>query len=286
MNDKTAAQAAPRPVDGVALQRARQRVESAAQAPWLHQEMARRMAERLSLFKRKPQMVLDWWPAGGGSLAALQATLPEAEQLQLGEPPASQPLEKGRWSSWLAQVKRWGSQPTMTSKVRHVAQADGPPAAQADLVWANMLLHHVQQPTALIQRWHDALAVDGFLMFSTLGPGTLPSLRALYRRQGWGEPMGALVDMHDWGDMLVEAGFADPVMDQEVLTLTWATPAQALAELRTLGANVHGQRFAGLRTPRWRDVLTREMLQAESNPGQSPKVSLQFELVYGHAFKA
>jgi malonyl-CoA O-methyltransferase len=29
--------------------------------------------------------------------------------------------------------------------------------------------------------------------------------------------MAALVDMHDLGDMLVEAGFADPVMDQETL---------------------------------------------------------------------
>jgi hypothetical protein len=35
--------------------------------------------------------------------------------------------------------------------------------------------------------------------------------------------MAPLVDMHDLGDMLVQAGFADPVMDQETLTLTWPT---------------------------------------------------------------
>jgi malonyl-CoA O-methyltransferase len=286
MNDKTAAQAAPRPVDGVALQRARQRLEAAPQAPWLHEETARRMADRLSLFKRQPRTVLDWWPSAGGSLAALQNALPDAQQLRLGEAPASQVAGGGRWSEWLAQVRRWGGQHGMRSTVRHVAMAGGPLSAVADMVWANMLLHHVQRPAALIQQWHEALVVDGFLMFSTLGPGSLPSLRALYRRHGWGEPMGALVDMHDWGDMLVEAGFADPVMDQELLTLSWATPEQALQELRSLGANVHGQRFPGLRTPHWRDTLMREMLQAASKQGQPPRVTLQFELVYGHAFKA
>ena len=45
--------------------------------------------------------------------------------------------------------------------------------------------------------------------------------------------------MHDWGDMLVHAGFAEPVMDMERIVLTWATPEAALAELRTLGRNLH-----------------------------------------------
>jgi malonyl-CoA O-methyltransferase len=48
--------------------------------------------------------------------------------------------------------------------------------------------------------------------------------------------MAPLVDMHDLGDMLVQAGFADPVMDQETLTLTWPDPQALLAELRTWGA--------------------------------------------------
>jgi malonyl-CoA O-methyltransferase len=103
--------------------------------------------------------------------------------------------------------------------------------------------------------------------------------------------MGPLVDMHDWGDMLVEAGFADPVMDQETVRLTYARPEQALAELRTLGANAHPMRQAGLRTPRWRDRLLRGLAAhpapaggaAETRPDN--RVELTFELVYGHAFK-
>ena len=63
--------------------------------------------------------------------------------------------------------------------------------------------------------------------------------------------------MHDLGDMLVQAGFADPVMDQEMLTLTWPDAEALLAELRALGGNADPARCAGLRTPRWRAAPVR-----------------------------
>jgi malonyl-CoA O-methyltransferase len=82
--------------------------------------------------------------------------------------------------------------------------------------------------------------------------------------------------------MLVAAGFADPVMDQEVVRLSWADATAALAELRGLGANADPRRVPGLRTPRWHRRLA-EALQALA--GADGRPSLSFELVYGHAFK-
>jgi len=155
--------------------------------------------------------------------------------------------------------------------------------APAQLVWANMMLHAVQDPPVLMARWQRALAVDGFLMFSSFGPDTLRELRDLYARLGWPAPTPAFVDMHDLGDMLVHAGFADPVMDQETLTLSWASPQALLAELHALGGNIAPGRMAGLRTPRWRQRLERE-LQALAGPDGRP--ALRFEIAYGHAFKA
>jgi malonyl-CoA O-methyltransferase len=119
-------------------------------------------------------------------------------------------------------------------------------------------------------------------MFSTLGPGTLGSLRSLYGRQGWPLPFAPFVDMHDLGDMLVQAGFADPVMDQETLTLTWADGQASIDEMRTLGGNVAQGRHPGLRTPRWRGHLA---AQLQSDCSQDGRVALPFEIVYGHAFK-
>jgi malonyl-CoA O-methyltransferase len=154
--------------------------------------------------------------------------------------------------------------------------------ASADLLWANMVLHGVVDPQREMSAWQRALAADGFLMFSALGPGSLRGLVQVYERLGWPSPLAPFVDMHDLGDMLVQAGFADPVMDQEMLTLTWASADALLAELRLLGGNADPHRAAGLRTPRWRAQL----LQALATlAGPDGRIALAFELVYGHAFK-
>jgi malonyl-CoA O-methyltransferase len=146
-----------------------------------------------------------------------------------------------------------------------------------------MMLHAVVDPARLVAQWQQLLAVDGFVMFSCLGPGSLRALNECYARLGWGVPLADFVDMHDLGDMLVQAGFADPVMDQEVLTLSWDSAEALLKELRTLGVNASPQRFAGLRTPRWRQRLLAEL---ETLARPDGRIHLSFEIAYGHAFKA
>ena len=96
--------------------------------------------------------------------------------------------------------------------------------------------------------------------------------------------MAPLVDMHDLGDMLVAAGFADPVMDQELIVLTWPSAQAALDELRSLGANVDPRRCAGLRTPRWRSRLL-QALEEQRQQRDDERVALTFEVAYGHAFR-
>jgi malonyl-CoA O-methyltransferase len=91
--------------------------------------------------------------------------------------------------------------------------------------------------------------------------------------------------MHDWGDMLVGAGFAEPIMDMERVVLTWATPEAALEELRGLGRNLHPRRFPALRGRRWRAALL-DALAALAVPGENEgRIALTFEIIYGHAFK-
>ncbi len=144
----------------------------------------------------------------------------------------------------------------MTAPALH----QGPlPQGAVQMLWANMALHMSPQPQVLIGQWHRALAPEGFLMFSCLGPDTLRELRTLYRALGWPPSGHDFTDMHDWGDMLVHAGFAEPVMDMERITLTWETPARLLDELRELGANLHPARFAALRGRRWRERLDAEL---------------------------
>ncbi|MCW5635993.1 MAG: methyltransferase domain-containing protein [Rubrivivax sp.] len=279
--DGAAARTAARPLDAHALARHAQRLMRAP-APWLHEEVARRMAERLALLKTPPRRIVDWGASLGASAVPLQRAAPAARRVPADALPgvggparaAPSPAPALRW--WSA--RRWW--PRGAPVAPTIAEADLP-QGEADLLWSNMTLHHLADPQRAMQRWLQLLAVQGLLMFSTLGPGTLASLRRLYAGRQWPSPHAAFVDMHDLGDMLVQAGFADPVMDQELLTLSWDTPGAALRELRQLGGNADPARHAGLRTPRWRATL--EQALAAARPGE--RVTLEFEIVYGHAVR-
>jgi malonyl-CoA O-methyltransferase len=266
-----------RRLDPIAVRAALRRMARAPQPPWLHAEVARRMAEKLELILLQPERVIDWWSALGASTALLERAYPKARQLRI-EPDL-------RWAerSRTQALRPWWTAARWTGGEVQIALEHDEIAPGAGLVWANMMLHAVVDPVALIERWHGLLRVDGFVMFSCLGPGTLRELRTLYERLGWPAPTPGFVDMHDLGDMLVHAGFADPVMDQETLSLRWNSPQALLAELRTLGGNTAPDRAAGLRTPRWRARLEREL---ESLAAADGSLGLSFEVAYGHAFKA
>jgi malonyl-CoA O-methyltransferase len=254
-----------RALDEAAVARIVRRLAGAAEPPWLHREVARRLGERLGIVRRQPKTVLQWAGWLGAGAEALRAAYPRARLLAVE--PAPLPARARAW--W----RRRDSAPL----------ADDAAWPPADLLWSNMALHGARDPAALLLRWRKALHADGFLMFSTLGPGSLAELRTVYRELGFGSPAAEFVDMHDLGDMLVQAGFAGPVMDQEPLRLSWATPEAALAELRTLGGNADPDRFAGLRTPRWRQRLLAALAE---RAGADGRIAVGFEIVYGHAFNA
>ena len=260
----------------MALAQVQQRLQRALQAPWLHGEVARRMATRLPVIRLKPSRILDWGAFVGASAAVLKQSYPQALRLAV-EPDA---MRREATAADLQQP--WWSPGRWRAATVHAVTADAVAAASGELLWSNMGLHGVIDPQAEMAAWHRALVVDGFLMFSTLGPGTLSGLRDLYAALAWPVPMAPLVDMHDLGDMLVHAGFAGPVMDQETITLTWATPQALLTDLRQLGGNVDPRRAAGLRTPRWRERLSSLLAQ---RAGPDGRIALDFEVVYGHAFR-
>jgi malonyl-CoA O-methyltransferase len=88
--------------------------------------------------------------------------------------------------------------------------------------------------------------------------------------------------MHDLGDMLVHAGFADPVMDMEHITVTYAEPQSLLRELKHLGASnaTRGRSHGLMGRARWQKML--RALEAMRQDGRIPAT---FEVVYGHAWK-
>jgi malonyl-CoA O-methyltransferase len=269
--------AAPPTIAATAVQRWQRRVVPDA-SPWLHEEVARRMEERLQWIRATPGHWVHWQPLAGGvqAHALLRRRYPQAACTLYEEGEAWQSVSRARLVPRWWQVRSWGAAPVRVG----AALGQG-----AQLLWANMALHASADPQGLIRQWHEALSVDGFLMFSALGPDTLRELRALYAHEGWGPPGCDFTDMHDWGDMLVRSGFAEPVMDMERLTLTFATAETLLAELRPWGRNVHPGRFPALRGRHWRAQLIAAIEQRWPRQADG-RLGLTLELVYGHALKS
>ena len=266
----------PPTLDAIAVDRW-QRIAPAA-SPWLHEEVAQRMLDRLQWIKLQPQAWGHWGAVRGGLQAHRQLAhrYPNAPcfvvETQKGRAQAAiKNIVKPWWH-----VKRWGAP---------AARFEALPPAAVDMLWANMALHEVADPQALLAQWHQALKVGGFLMFSCLGPDSARELREVYQVLGWPPAGHQLTDMHDWGDMLVQTGFAEPVMDMERITLTYETPERLLQELRELGRNFHPARFAALRGRAWKARLLHALEQHLPRQADG-RLTLTFEIIYGHALKA
>ncbi|MGH6628631.1 MAG: hypothetical protein ACREB3_02740, partial [Burkholderiales bacterium] len=122
----------------------------------------------------------------------------------------------------------------------------------------------------------------GRASFSSFGPDTLKELRAAFQGLDRNTHVHRFIDMHDIGDRLVACGFADPVMDMEVVTLTYADVRGLMRDLKAIGAhNVTRGRPAGLGGKSRLAGVSRNY-EAFRRDGKLPAT---FEVVYGHAWK-
>jgi malonyl-CoA O-methyltransferase len=266
------------------LRRLTQAASGGADVPWLHTEVARRLADKLEAIRMSPAHWLEWGGRLGGGAELVAQRYPQAQHWVCEPTPELADLSR---KAWQVQHERpwWAAWRKTQAPVIQAGQAwpEGGPHEGAGLLWANMALHTSADLDAMLRSWHQALCTDGFLMCSGLGPDTARELRAMYQQQGWSWPTVQFIDMHDLGDALVRAGFAEPVMDMERLTLTWADAPAMLAELRTWGGNVAWGRFAGLRTPRWQTQWLALADQHLRRP--DGRLGLTIEIIYGHAIK-
>jgi len=155
-------------------------------------------------------------------------------------------------------------------------------AGCADMIWSNLALQWIDDPRRAFAEMHRVLAPGGLLMFSSFGPDTLKELRAAWQGLDPHTHVNRFIDMHDLGDGLVASGYADPVMDMEIVTLTYADVRGLMRDLKAVGAHnmTRGRRPAlGGRSALARATRNYEALRRE---GSLPAT---FEVIYGHAWK-
>lgn len=235
-------------------------------------EVGRRMAERLDYVKIAPQRMADIGCATGDGIRELQRRYPKALPLAIdfARPMLQQVQARGS----LLQRLRGAVPRLLNADVQALPLKN----ESLSLAWSNLMLHWLDDPQPALRELQRSLETGGLLMFSMLGLDTLKEIRAACNACGIEPPLRRFYDMHDIGDMLVAAGFAGPVMDMEMITLTYRSPRVLLRDQRHLGV-----REALLGKLGWRDW--RRVFAAWQEHKVETGLPATFEIIYGHAWK-
>ncbi len=257
------------------FERAAQTYDAAAV---LQHEVCKRMDGRLDLIKHQPAVILDAGSGTGNALPALRARYPKARVMAFDL--ALTMLQHGRARNdtpwWKSILKQPAS--AVCGDIEQLPFAAG----SVDLAWSNLALQWMNDPDKAFTEFYRVLAPGGLLMFSTFGPDTLKELRTAFASVDRHTHVSRFIDLHDIGDILVKRGFADPVMDMELFTLTYGDARALMHDLKAIGAhNVTHQRPPGL-TGKSRFAAVERAYEPLRRDGKLPAT---FEVVYGHAWK-
>ena len=236
----------------------------------LQREIGQRMLERLNLVSLKPGTVVDLGAGTGVATVALEKRYPGARVVALD---FAFPM--------LQEIRRRGSffrKPCcLCADLEQLPLAD----ASVDLLYSNAAFQWCNDLNMVFAELQRVLKPGGLLMFTTFGPDTLKELRAAWSEADGYAHVSRFLDMHDVGDALLGAEFADPVMDVDRITLTYDAVEDLMRELKILGAhNITDGRQRSL-TGKGRLLAMKRAYEHFRSNGQLPA---SYEVVYGHAW--
>ena len=240
------------------------------EAAVLQREIGRRMLERLEYIRLQPRMIVDIGAGTGEASASLLKRYPKATVVALD---FALPM--------LHRAKRRGRM--LRRPLPLCADLEQLPLAAhcVDIIYSNAALQWCSDLSSTFREFRRVLRPGGLLMFTTFGPDTLKELRSAWAQVDGETHVSSFVDMHDIGDMLVEAQFADPVIDAEQITMTYENVDQLMRDIKSIGAqNAATGRNKGL-TGKRRMQQFRDAYEVYRSDGRIPST---WEIVYGHAW--
>jgi len=279
----------PKPIDELDFAEVRRAFDHAAASYDAHavlqREVCDRLLERLDFMTLQPERVLDVGTGTGYGLAHLRARYAAAELCALDIAPAMLAAARARLPQPTWAQRALTRLTPSSSRLTHQVCADMerlPLAPNSmNLVWSSLALQWAHDLEATLKGFHQVLAPGGLLMFATFGPDTLKELRAAFSAVDDAPHVNRFIDLHDIGDMLIHAGFSSPVMEMDMLTLTYADLKALMRDLKGIGA--HNAAAARKRGLLGKSAWARLEQAYESNRVEG-RLPATFEVVYGHAW--
>ena len=246
--------------------------ESYDQAAVLQNEVCGRLLEKLDYIKLAPKMILDAGVGTGGAVGPLLQRYRGSRlvALDFSERMLAKALQRGSLLRKPALV---------CADIENLPFADG----VFDLIFSSLTLQWCNDLQATMEGLLRVLKPGGLLLFSTFGPDTLKELRACWQQVDSAVHVNDFVDMHDVGDIMLQTGFADPVMEAETITVNYASVDRLMLDLRAIGANTLAP---GHRTGLTAPAALANLRRAYERFRVDQQLPATYEVVYGHAWKA
>lgn len=182
------------------------------------------MLSRLSLLGFEPSTVVDLGCGPGEAARVLSKRFRKARVVAV-DSAANMLLQAKAQGSW------WRPMPCIRADALNLPFGN----STIDLIFSNFLSPFLANLDQFFSEVRRVLTPRGYFTFSTVGPDTFKEIRAVWAECGLEPPMPVFLDMHDVGDALVRAGFADPVMDVDRLTLTYPSLSALHEDLKGTG---------------------------------------------------
>lgn len=235
-------------------------------ADFLCAEVRQRLLDRLDLVSIEPLHILDLGCGTGAATQMLNQRYPQAQVTGLD------------WSEKMLAIARAGG----TSVVCADSHELPCPDASFDLVVSNLMLPACSDYERIFCEVRRVLRTPGLFLFSTLGPDSLKEIRRAWAKVDRYPHVHDHDDMHLLGDAVVRAGFREPVMDVEMLTIRYGETDAMIRDLRAMAAtNFSQRRRRGLTTPgNWNRAIT----ALESGRDTDGKLPFTAEVITGQAW--
>jgi len=237
---------------------------------YVHRASFDGLIERLSPVIIEPKLILDLGSATGTGSRQLGKQFRKSAVISLDASSQMLRISAARHSSF--------------SRIREV-RADAAriplPTGSVDLVIANMLLPWMDNLPAFFAEIARVLKKGGLFAFATLGPDSFAEFRQAWAAIDALPHVHVFPDMHIVGDALLQAGLGDPILDVDKLIVTFPGIIELQRDLEGSGARncLQDRRQTLTGASRYR-AMQREFHHIRK---RSP-VSLELELVYGHAW--